>query len=518
MLETTVQAERQMQIHVAAPPNVQTVPFTHEYINNMENNENHGVENGKAVMHAVETAVLSLSRVGDVDDLETWIRDSRITAKGGDDILKLKEIIDRLSKALRAKYNKPPALRSTNGALSRLEDYFLFRHGGHSMTLLAPVEIPFNIGSSLKRKVFGFVRCYGNYYPLICSISGLSAQASNHNHPKLLDSELWTEQVYRFGSFYRHSFRSGGFDEHFGYPKGASFASHVEPKLMLWYACRLFTKLNGGEPLPLDDQVDMLPGGLKLLIGSTQPKADVVVSRAACTDCEKFRLLMKKKTGIEFNFIVIANLGKLKEGRDEKGLHKYMASEENDGENRGGEMMLNLVPSSFQIVIHQKREVEPSAIKSSQKGPQCQKESQSLISQKHKTRISTDVVVEASYTTENIRQRKQVNSVSCSKRDNELSGIANESDTQAMGNNMERNYAKRSGENKVHCPQQLSLKRIRKVMEEEDVIELLNESALQASIHFVPKKKLRKRRGPDPLAFSSVPGSPISIDSDSERS
>ena len=83
---------------------------------------------------------------------------------------------------------------------------------------------------------------------------------------------------------------------------------------------------------------------------------------------------------------------------------------------------------------------------------------------------------------------------------------------------MERNYAKRSGENKVHCPQQLSLKRIRKVMEEEDVIELLNESALQASIHFVPKKKLRKRRGPDPLAFSSVPGSPISIDSDSERS
>jgi len=405
-----------------------------------DNNDNDQAAKVKIFLQAIRKVMLALSSVDDVDDLYSQMRDS-IIAEGGDDIMRLKEFIDRFSRLLREKGGKSPA--PNRGTLVGMEDYFLLRDGGHTMTLLAPVEIPFKPGWSMKRKVFGFVRRHDSYFPLICSISGSSVPADNHNHEKLLDSSVWTEQVHRLGTFYRHRFRLNGFDEHHGHPKGTSFASHVEPKLMLWYACRLFTKLNGGEPLPLDEQVDMVPGGLKLLIGNTKPKADIFVTRNPCTDCDKFRLLMKKKTGIEFSFIVMANLGKRSETRDEKGRHVYMSPDEDEGEDIEKDIekrMPRILSSSFRVIITQNRETQLAVQGPSTNTPRIQKKNPETTKKK--------VVKSSAY-------------------------------DMSLTNN--------SG---LREP---SRKRLRELLEEEDEYELPSSSAVRTSKHFASKKSMRNR-------------------------
>ena len=454
----------------------------------------HQAANGKAIMKAIRRLVLALSGIESIDDLETWMKDSGVIAEGGEDITQLKEFLDRMSKVLRAKNGKHSESQGTRETLSGMEDFFLFRDEGHTMTLLAPVELPFKLGCNIKKKVFGCIRRHGAYFPLICSISGSSAPANNLIHPKLLDSAVWTEQVHRLGTFFRHRFRCDGFDEYHGHPKGTSYASHVEPKLMLWYACRLFTKLTGGEPLPLDEQVDMLPGGLKLLIGTTKPKAEVLVSRKPCTDCEKFQQLMTRKTGIEFKFIILANLGKLREGKDQKGYHTYLSPEEDGEEAENGEILPRLLKSSsFEIVINQK----------------------------HK---DTNVA-STSYVKKTKGQKSPANIVLHRKSDHEFFIEGHDVDIQVAKKKSTTISAKGMREAKISDSRGLSQKRMRDSIIEEDEYVLPNSSAVEISRHFPSKKKLRTRNrlqtpassSPDPSVaeITYAPGSPISIDSDS---
>jgi len=154
--------------------------------------------------------------------------------------------------------------------------------------LTSILQTPFKTGFSMNRKVFGFIRKQGAYFPLMCSIAGYTK--SDHDYEKLLDSGLWTDEVLRFGKFHGHDFRSDGWDGYHRRESGSGFASHVEAKLILWYSCHLLSK-SIGKVLPIKKQVAFLP---RLCNMNNNYEAEVLISRPACSNCEAFRVLMEE--------------------------------------------------------------------------------------------------------------------------------------------------------------------------------------------------------------------------------
>lgn len=152
----------------------------------------------------------------------------------------------------------------------------------------------------------------------MCSLPGMiSADA----HSLLLDNQIWGEQIRRLAENSGWDFPTNGWDARWGDArKGESFASHVEPKLMLFYACHLVSKLLG-EVLPLRKQVGKL---YKLKKITPSPQAEMLLTRPPCPSCSKWMAEFEEMTGIHFTWALIPNLGEMLETRKENGYHAYL--------------------------------------------------------------------------------------------------------------------------------------------------------------------------------------------------
>lgn len=201
------------------------------------------------------------------------------------------------------------------------------------MKLVAPVEV-FSGMTSLRRKTFGFVRRSGSYFPLMTSISGWEPAAKSHQ--KLLDSSVWTDEAFNFAGLYKFTFRGTGWDIHHKKRLGTEHASHAEVKLMIYYVCRVLSKMTNKSP-----NLKNLGMLRKLLKKKPQQDAEILLSEEPCFECWKFRNRIQDITGVRFNFTVVPSLGEISRekekstGRSIYPRYAFESSDESD-ENEAG--------------------------------------------------------------------------------------------------------------------------------------------------------------------------------------
>lgn len=266
----------------------------------------------------LETTIFTL------EELEVWIRQHEF--EDNDTVSMVVEKCMTLSKLLRAS-KTPRAVAPTGMGIFQDFDQFFFYRNGCKLMVLPPLEV-FNSSNAISRKkVVGFVRREGATNPLVYSISGFDGYLNPH--PKLLDSQEWTNEVFRFGSFHGHQFRTNGWDRFHGKVDGAAAASHVEPKLMLFYACRLLGKLTGIQTIA--EQGSRL---YKLRDIRPSPNAEIFLSRAPCESCKRFQELVEDITAIKFTIRVCANVACVSLSRDRHGYKVLpMYAEDSDAED-----------------------------------------------------------------------------------------------------------------------------------------------------------------------------------------
>ncbi|TAQ84160.1 hypothetical protein B7494_g7507 [Chlorociboria aeruginascens] len=265
------------------------------------------------ILAALKLAAERLSSLGTSEDVQKWLKEHGF--EDCEDLKDLQEHCSSINKLLRTRFPSPTkvvTIKKSPGILEALiqNQYFVFRGPGQVVMVLAPVEI-YRGTANLSAKTFGFVQERGGFVPRMCAVSGYTDNVEAHE--KVLDSEYWTQQVLLFGLSHRYAFRSGPFDNRQKVPSGTEFASHVEKKLMLFWAMRLLMKFCKS------DCVGMLPQLCR--IKSSDKEVDLFiagVSEYMCDCCSEFQKRLEEVTGIKYTVHVIPNLAKLEADVDER--------------------------------------------------------------------------------------------------------------------------------------------------------------------------------------------------------
>ncbi|KAH8668215.1 hypothetical protein BGZ60DRAFT_515618 [Tricladium varicosporioides] len=261
-------------------------------------------------------------------DVKKWLE--AISADDESTISEIEEKCATLAKILRAERSptKSSPSRRGNGVLEGFEGMYVYRDLANTIMMLAPMEF-FKASTSMKGKTFGFVRPAGSYFPLIYSISGWQNIIATSS--TMLDSDFWTKEVFRVGDFFCHKFRTTGWEDRRGKPRGMDFASHVEPKLMLFFACHIVCQMEGRvmsvrKQIAAMHKIGRLPN---------PPAAEIILNRKPCKCCRQFRDALLDHTGINFTFIQCPTLGKVYLERDQYGnpLFSLTADNEVDAED-----------------------------------------------------------------------------------------------------------------------------------------------------------------------------------------
>lgn len=265
--------------------------------------------NKTKIIRAIEGAAAHLANIGNEEDVADWLDDNGFTDQ--EELQTLRRACTAISTLLRAKAS--PISAESEASAKELDQYYVFRSGSRSVKLLSPIESLRCNSYYTRRKVLGFLRRKGEMFPLMMALPGWTPCADPH--PKLLDSEIWCEYVLQVAANLDHHFQSGSFDRVHNKRDGTTYASHVEPKLVLWFACYLLTK-RMGEKLNLRK--------LWLLRRlETRIEAEIIISEEPCHSCKKFTEVIELVTGLKFTFKVCTNLGTLKHYRNIHGQKQY---------------------------------------------------------------------------------------------------------------------------------------------------------------------------------------------------
>jgi hypothetical protein len=208
---------------------------------------------------------------------------------------------------------------TTGARIGTLEDFdqFFFCRAAKKLMILAPAEIFSTKECLVKSKVIAFLREQGATSPMMFTISGHSVDILPH--PKMLgEDDMWTSRVFEFGVWHDHSFRTDGFDSIQGKDIGANSASHVEPRLMLWYACQLLGTFDKSLSTP-ERQMKKLHR-LRSRRWSLGRKAEIMLNRSPCKSCLKYQEMLEEYTGLQYIFKVCSNAGLLKYEKNRRGV------------------------------------------------------------------------------------------------------------------------------------------------------------------------------------------------------
>jgi len=191
---------------------------------------------------------------------------------------------------------------------------FFYRASSSILYLLRPVDVFKGTKNYNRGKVFGYVRAKGSTSALMSALPGWFKCVENHE--RLLNSELWTEVVKPLADFHNHTFTTASYDVHHGREKGDTYATHVEPRLMLWFAIHELQKRTGKFGSPLEQRGDIWE--LRDLIRE-EVEAEIVLSRPPCRHCLKFQEWFQRYQPIKYSFIVCKNLGEVPLQKDKHG-------------------------------------------------------------------------------------------------------------------------------------------------------------------------------------------------------
>ncbi|PMD22123.1 hypothetical protein NA56DRAFT_113802 [Hyaloscypha hepaticicola] len=302
-----------------------------EYETTLAVKASNGQRKLKVAMRLIEAAQATLADIGDAEEIEALFRANGVDGEKGVEDFRNKcfAIVDML-----------PEAKSTNNFVpSTIDLYgqsFLFRASSSLIYLLKPVDVFKGNKFYSRNKVFGFVRAKGSHAVLMTALPGWVESVDPH--PKLLDSALWTEVVKPLADFHNHKFRTAPYDIHHNKEKGYTYASHVEPRLMLWYAIDVLQKRTGKVGSPLEQR-----GNLWQLMNEVHEtiEAEIVLSRPPCDECLAFQQFFERYVPIKFFFIVMENLGAVKREKNKQGKRTFplFAREYSDSESESDQRL-----------------------------------------------------------------------------------------------------------------------------------------------------------------------------------
>lgn len=268
----------------------------------------------------------------------------------------------------------PPA--EVNGAevpstIDHYDQLFMYLAKSNLVYLVQPVHVFAGNRYYKRNKTFGLVRVDKNSEPLMCTISG--AKNCADLHPKLLDAELWTEEVIHWAKEHGHTFRNGMYDELHGKTPGHYHAAHVEPRLMLWFACYMVNQRLGLNK-PEREQI----AHIWRLNKFKDITAEIMISHSnkkACGSCMAFQKDIEEYTGIKYSIISCPNLGELQMVRSKYRKNEvplYAVDSEQEGDE---EEVESAVPTptlkQIEVVVRSKTTTTTSSSVVSRRAPKA---------------------------------------------------------------------------------------------------------------------------------------------------
>lgn len=265
-------------------------------------------------LKALQDGALFLSSKGGIEGITDWIENEELP--NSDFLHTLQRCCTEIATLLKFKASPLTASQDTSTSAKIEDEYYVFRASSHSVKLLGTIESFACNRLYSSKKVLGFIRRPGEGFPYMVAFPGWGACVDSHS--KVLDSKIWSERALKFARNIGHQFRTDGFDTFHGKPFGASYASHVEPMLMLFYAHQIFVKTR---------KEDFSLRRLHLIrLTKAKIEADIFVSEEPCRSCKVFQELVEAVTGIKFHIKVCKNLATLVPFRTPQGYKRYPAS------------------------------------------------------------------------------------------------------------------------------------------------------------------------------------------------
>ncbi|CZR56993.1 uncharacterized protein PAC_06882 [Phialocephala subalpina] len=277
----------------------------------------------------VENLAATLAAIGDPEDVKNFLSHEGL---GAEDIKHLHQNCQNLKTSLQNLGKQSDTFtQRVPSTIEHYDKYMVYRSSsGPKMLYLLGVVEAFrpNHTAYSRRKVVGFVRTKGTTMPLQCALSGYFQQLEDH--PRMLDTDFWLNEVKHWAEVLDHDFRVGPWDRQHGRDDGDGYASHVEPTLFLFYASHLVGKYIGTN----GDIRKTLKSMWRLRLMDQKFEAEVFLSKPPCKQCEKFQKDIEDLTGIKFTYIIMNNLAEVFPAKDAIGYDKLprFAGEE-DKEN-----------------------------------------------------------------------------------------------------------------------------------------------------------------------------------------
>ncbi|KAI6710523.1 hypothetical protein PZA11_003171 [Diplocarpon coronariae] len=185
------------------------------------------------------------------------------------------------------------------------DKYFAYQGPCKQLYIMRPVDVIQGNVKLTRKKVAGFIKDKSSNFPLKYALPGWVT--CHEYHPKVLDSGFWTEEVQRWGEFHNHNFPSHPYEMTHLKPKGHASASHVEIRLMLWYACERLKELQ-----KVEKPIRALLGELwRLRDYNQKAEAEIFLTRPPCEPCLEIIKLIEEYTRITFHIRHMPNLGEL---------------------------------------------------------------------------------------------------------------------------------------------------------------------------------------------------------------
>jgi hypothetical protein len=297
-----------------------------EYENRLVLKAPNGERKLRVAMRLLGAAANTLAEIGDAEEIEALFQATGVDGENTVQEMRKKcfRILGLLPEARSINTDETPS------TIDLYDQSFLYRASSSLIYLLKPVDVFKGNKFYNRGKVFGFVRAKGSTAVLMAALPGWVESVDPH--PKLLDSELWTEVVKPLADFHNHKFATGLYDARHKKEKGYSYASHVEPRLMVWFAIDLLQKRTGKVGSPLEQRGNIWK--LKDEIQETI-EAEIVLSRPPCPQCRAFQQFFERYTPIKFSFIVMKNLGEAREVKNKQNYKSFslFAYEYSDSES-----------------------------------------------------------------------------------------------------------------------------------------------------------------------------------------
>lgn len=319
--------------------------------------KNHAAE----VLKIIEAAAKALAAIGGREEIEAFLQANGI--EEDDTIGSIRNHCAAIIRLLpEAKSCTDLPAEDVPSTIELYDQSFVYRASSSLLYLLRPTEVFKGNQNYARQKVFGFVRSKGSPDPEMCAFPGWTVCAEKHQ--KLLDPDIWTTVVKEFVTFHNHDFKVSPFDKYHGREGGDTYAAHVEPKLMLWFAIDILQKQTGKVRPPSKQR-----GDLWMLkdVARKPIEAEIVISRPPCRQCLMFQEFMERYTPIKFYFIICKNLGEVQFTKGKYGQVSLplFADEIEDPDAEPEPQMLKRTESkkrsNMAVVIRQKPYTRPAS-------------------------------------------------------------------------------------------------------------------------------------------------------------